>query len=108
GGPYFPIQNLADYADGLRGLVLRGIGGVGFVKKIGDINDDGKEDMVVVDIRFRVAYIIFGWTGASPFGRVINVKTLDGRKGFNITGLTGTNPWNGITSLGDYNRDGIN
>ena len=75
--------------------------------KIGDINDDGRDDLSITMYGFGAtvssAYIIYG---DSIQGGPIATATLPLSAGFRIQGSPLTPP--GVTGAGDVNQDGVN
>ncbi len=100
--------------NGENGFVINGIGlnMLGFsVNGAGDINGDGKDDIIVgapysspnnISNAGQV-YVIFG---TNSFSNSFNVSTLNGSNGFTINGLT-AGDWLGysVSGLGDVNGD---
>ncbi len=83
-------------------------------KFIGDINNDGFEDIGIgvnnADVNglnlAGAAYIIFGTN--TGFSASFNISTLNGTNGFAVEGLVGsTRMGNSVEGLGDINGDGI-
>ncbi|SHJ60152.1 FG-GAP repeat-containing protein, partial [Aquimarina spongiae] len=83
-------------------------------KFIGDINDDGFEDIALgvnnADINglnlAGAAYIIFG--GNTGFPASFDITTLNGSNGFAVEGVAGsTRMGNSVEGVGDINGDGI-
>lgn len=104
--------------DGSNGFVINGIAfgdNLGSaLSNIGDINNDGIDDIVVAAASANAngrtnvgqSYVIFGDT--TGFAGSLNVNTLDGSNGFVINGidssdLTGAD----VSGAGDLNGDGI-
>lgn len=72
------------------------------VASIGDVNGDGKSD-IIVGIDGDGAYVVFG---TSCFPASINASLLNGRNGFKITGPAPTEFGAVVASAGDINGDG--
>jgi hypothetical protein len=93
--------------NGTNGFVVYGIsvafpGGFGGkVSAAGDINRDGKADIVVGAFQLSKAYVIFGQSSFPPY---FNVSTLNGANGFVVNGdnLFG----NYVSTARDMNGDG--
>jgi len=91
--------------DGTNGFTIRGVGDN--VSGIGDINDDGFDDVIVNSYPGN-NYVVFG--RREGFSATLDPATLDGSNGFNIK--TNTPPSyssssNKISGAGDVNGDGI-
>lgn len=91
--------------DGSNGFTIWGAGDV--VSGIGDINDDGIDDVIVNSYPAN-NYVVFG--SRDGFSATLNPSTLDGSNGFNIN--TNAPPSNSgirnkISGAGDVNGDGI-
>jgi Putative Ig domain/FG-GAP repeat len=93
--------------NGTNGFVVYGIsvafpGGFGNrVSAAGDINRDGKADIVVGAPQLSNAYVIFGQSSFPPY---FNVSTLNGANGFVVNGDTLFG--NYVSTAGDMNGDG--
>jgi Ca2+-binding RTX toxin-like protein len=78
---------------------------------IGDVNGDGKADVLVGamgndagGLNAGAAYVVFG----KSTGTQVDLDTIAaGAGGFRITGTTGENVGSAVTGLGDINNDGI-
>jgi len=89
---------------------------IGFdVNGVEDINNDGLDDIAVVNSNSEneaIVQIIFGSSDQSSFGNSLNPTDIGGSNGFTITGLTsaeeGTRISVSVDSAGDFNGDGIN
>lgn len=114
GGNSFSSSFDLSTLNGENGFVINGIGlnMLGFsVNGAGDINGDGKDDIIVGApysspnnlINAGQAYVIFG---TNSFPSSFNVSTLNGSNGFTINGLT-AGDWLGysVSGLGDVNGD---
>jgi VCBS repeat-containing protein len=77
------------------------------VSRAGDVNNDGIDDFMVSDGLGLSAYVIFGRDKATDgnFPASFDVTTLDGSNGFGIGGVSFA--YQGLSSLGDINGDGI-
>jgi Ca2+-binding RTX toxin-like protein len=83
------------------------------VSSAGDVNDDGFDDLIVgaygADPNGTLsgaAYVVFG--KATGFDPNINLSTLNGTTGFQISGEdTGDRAGTSVSSAGDINNDGI-
>jgi Ca2+-binding RTX toxin-like protein len=83
------------------------------VASAGDVNGDGFDDLIVGAGRADpnggnsgASYVVFG--RASGFGPNLNVSTLDGTKGFRISGEAASDySGESVASAGDVNGDGL-
>ncbi len=115
GGNSFSSSFNLSTLNGENGFVINGIGlnMLGFsVNGAGDINGDGKDDIIVGApysspdniTNAGQAYVIFG---ANAFASSFNVSTLNGNNGFAINGLTsGDQLGYSVSGIGDINGDG--
>ena len=113
-GNFAPILELSRL-DGSNGFALHGENpgdraGVA-VSGAGDINKDGLADFVIgaslADTRFRdtgASYVIFGST--APFPAALELSSLDGRNGFQVSGAVPGDLMGAAVSGGDVNGDG--
>ena len=85
------------------------------VNSAGDVNGDGKDDIIIgcwsADaasdaIHSGISYVVFGTT-KKEFGQSLALKDLDGTNGFRLDG-TDTNDFSGwsVDTAGDVNGDG--
>lgn len=89
--------------DGTNGFTIRGAGDD--VSGIGDINNDGIDD-VIVSSYLGNNYVVFG--SHEGFPATLDPSTLDGSNGFNInTPTSNSDRRNKISRAGDINGDGI-
>lgn len=86
---------------------------VGLVGGIGDINDDGFNDIAVSSqvadpasgADAGITYVVFGGPTADA---VVNVGALDGTNGFRLDGLVaGDQSGRSLSAAGDINNDGV-
>ena len=80
------------------------------VSSAGDINNDGKNDIVVgaplTSFGLDAAYVIFG---SNSFDTSFNLTRLDGTNGFKIPGIdSGGYFGTSVSNAGDINNDGKN
>jgi hypothetical protein len=111
----FPASiNATTYlSDDTKGFVINGPGGgeTGFsVSNAGDVNGDGRTDLIVGARTANQVYVIYGQdsTGATPFPASINVTTYlaDGTKGFTVNGPQRSETGWAVSNDGDINGDG--
>ena len=89
--------------NGTNGFTIRGAGDD--VSGIGDINDDGFDDVIVNGYPAN-NYVVFGRSEGFP--ATLNPSTLDGSNGFNInTPPSNSDRRNKFSRAGDINGDGI-
>ncbi|MEM9387001.1 MAG: integrin alpha [Pseudomonadota bacterium] len=96
--------------NGSLGFVLQGLEGVSSVSCAGDINGDGREDLLLgrSDVFEERVSIVFG--PAEPFPPEVDVATLtaDGSEGFTVFGAAnGQETGNSVSAVGDVNGDGL-
>jgi subtilisin family serine protease/subtilisin-like proprotein convertase family protein len=74
----------------------------------GDVNQDGRDDLVVGSYGIGTVYVVFGRSTATPFPAVLDPLTLTGTTGFSVTQLA-TSDYLGtaVAGAGDVNGDGI-
>jgi hypothetical protein len=98
--------------NGTNGLVVNGIvpdGNLGFSFTAGDLNGDGKTDLVLGAPEANggkgVAYVLYGQKGSlpSPF----DLTTLNGTNGFVINGIVPGDQFAYSLTGGDFDGDGI-
>ncbi|MEM9926946.1 MAG: integrin alpha [Cyanobacteria bacterium P01_D01_bin.50] len=115
--------NLPASANGTDGFVINGIGNDDLsgasVSNVGDINNDGIDDLAIRAINFDPngidpvgeTYVVFGDSSIGSTG-TINLSNLNGSNGFKIEGIT-LNPNIDlrrdfpVNNAGDVNGDGI-
>jgi hypothetical protein len=93
------------------GSVNEGLGNQ--VSRLGDINGDGYDDLIVAAFNADIsgtdagaAYVILG--KASGFGATLAVTSLNGTNGFRIDGETAGDKLDKVSYVGDINNDGAN
>ncbi|MFM6068104.1 MAG: hypothetical protein ACKPBB_15195, partial [Sphaerospermopsis kisseleviana] len=106
--------NLADL-DSSNGFAINGISpgdNSGWaVSALGDINDDGIDDIIVTSPNVNEskgqAYVIYG--SKDPFGSSFDLSSLNGDNGFVIDGLVADGQFGySVSGAGDVNDDGVN
>lgn len=103
--------------DGSNGFVINGVDGSdrsgGSVAGVGDINNDGVDDLIIGAIfadpngnaTAGESYVVFG-SIALPGS--VNLSALDGSDGFVINGVdAGDRSGNSVNRVGDINGDGV-
>ena len=75
------------------------------VSNLGDVNGDGFDDIIVIDVDADTSYVIYGSTGS---GTDVNISdVIAGTGGFSINGTgRGVGYVNSISNAGDLNGDG--
>jgi len=98
--------------NGENGFIITNHSG-GFVSPIGDINNDGIDDVLFSSpsddtngTNTGVVYVLFG--NSLGFKSVFDLSTLNGTNGFVIYGLNDNNQLYKSQNGGDINNDGIN
>lgn len=117
GANSFPSTLEASTLDGNNGFIINGVAAedrLGYsVSGIGDINGDGKKDIIIGApyssfnglANAGRAYVIFG---ATTFPSSFNLNSLNGNNGFIINGLSAGDMLGVSVSIGeDVNGDGI-
>lgn len=99
----FPATLNVSGLDGSNGFVINGIhegdASGASVSDAGDVNGDGKDDVIIGTQSANQGYVVFGHAGS--FSAAFNLSDLDGSNGFVVSGLG-----NG-SGAGDVNADGI-
>ncbi|MDX2050098.1 MAG: FG-GAP-like repeat-containing protein [Rickettsiaceae bacterium] len=102
---YYSPANLNDV-----GLIIVGKSGSQFgwsVSKAGDVNKDGKDDMVIGAPAYNSntgeSYIIFG---GSKLTSPLYIQNGLGSSGITITGISGSYSGSSVSNTGDINADG--
>ncbi len=99
--------------NGTNGFVIKGVGG--FVNGVGDLNQDGMDDLVIGSpgaspngkSAAGASYVIFGSSGIGSDG-VLELSNLTGINGFVINGVTkNDHSGSSVSGVGDLNHDGI-
>lgn len=100
----FPRTVSSSSLNGTNGFSIPGAGDE--VSGIGDINNDGIDDVIVNGYPAN-NYVVFG--SREGFPATLDPSTIDGRNGFNITNAPPSNSdrRNKISGAGDVNGDGI-
>jgi FG-GAP repeat/Putative Ig domain len=107
----FPAAFNLTTLNGTNGFVVNGLARGGYLgtsaSTAGDINDDGKDDLVLaapdVSNNLGVAYVILG---QSSFPAAFNLTTLNGTNGFVVNGITSGGQLGSVSTAGDINGDG--
>lgn len=101
---------LSSDLDGTNGFVLNGIDSIGragrSVSGAGDINGDGKDDLIIGSNAGTAGeiYVVFGGSGFS----VIELSDLDGTNGFVLNGIDRNDLRStSVRAAGDINDDGM-
>ena len=98
--------------NGVTGFVMNGTATNAYlgisIDAAGDINHDGRDDLVVGSYGIGTVYVVFGHSAATPFPAVLDPLTLTGTTGFSVTQLA-TSDFLGtaVAGTGDVNGDGI-
>ena len=78
------------------------------VSKVGDVNGDGRADLLVSEAQadgLGATFVVFG--KATPFAATLDVRTLDGTNGFKLYGSSSNDQGTHVASgAGDVNGDG--
>ncbi|MEJ1968238.1 MAG: type I secretion C-terminal target domain-containing protein [Rhizomicrobium sp.] len=102
--------------DGSNGFKISGAADGGYagssVASAGDVNGDGFADLIVgapfatsAGLLAVASYVVFGHAGG--FGANLDLSTLDGTNGFQISGAIGNEIGFSVASAGDVNNDGF-
>jgi len=112
GGGGIGVGGLINATDlnGSNGFVLKGVDAGGragsSVSGAGDINGDGKDDLIIASNSGRAGevYVVFGGSGLG----VIELSDLDGSNGFVLNGIDPNDLRDSVVSAaGDINDDGM-
>ncbi len=105
----FSSSILANSLTGTNGFTITGLtNNQGYywnqlVSSAGDVNGDGYDDLIVGG-NSSPTFVIFGHGGS--FGATIDISTLNGTNGFEITGPGIQYLGRSVSSVGDLNGDG--
>lgn len=109
----FPAQFNLSTLNGNNGFLflpnMFGDAIIKFAKTAGDINGDGKDDLLLStpqsDLGAGISYVVYG---QEIFPKSFNLSTLNGKNGFIVRGLnSGDYLGSSISTAGDVNGDGI-
>ncbi|MBD1828929.1 FG-GAP repeat protein [Microcoleus vaginatus GB1-A2] len=114
----FPANFELSTLNGTNGFALNGVAADDFaglsVSGAGDVNGDGKDDLIIGAIGADPnglidagsSYVVFG--SASGFAPSIDLATLNGINGFTINGIAaGDELGRSVSAAGDINGDGL-
>ena len=108
GATKFPAILDTSSLNGANGFTLRSSSkfgcsaGTGAVAGTGDINDDGKPDLIVGAYRASKAFVVFG---ATNFPATLDTSSLNGANGFTLTSSS-IDFGRSVAGTGDINGDG--
>ncbi|MDX2307807.1 MAG: hypothetical protein NW216_06195 [Hyphomicrobium sp.] len=92
--------------NGTTGFKVTGGAGDMKVASAGDVNGDGRGDIIIGSASQNAAYVIFG--SASGFSSTIALSSLNGTNGFKLNGVSSTDGFGGsVSTAGDINGDGF-
>ncbi|MCW9680990.1 DUF4114 domain-containing protein [Dolichospermum planctonicum UHCC 0167] len=106
--------NLSDL-NGSNGFTINGIGALDnagwSVSDLGDINDDGIDDIIIgannANSSYGQSYVIYG--SRDSFSSTFELSNLNGTNGFIISSIAETgNLGHSVSGAGDVNGDGVN
>ena len=106
--------NLSDL-NGSNGFTINGIGSLDnagwSVSDLGDINDDGIDDIIIgannANSSYGQSYVIYG--SRDSFSSTFELSNLNGTNGFIISSIAETgNLGHSVSGAGDVNGDGVN
>ena len=106
--------NLSDL-NGSNGFTINGIGALDnagwSVSDLGDINDDGIDDIIIgannANSSYGQSYVIYG--SRDSFSSTFELSNLNGTNGFTISGIDeNSNLGYSVSGAGDVNGDGVN
>lgn len=105
----FPASFSVSSLNGKNGFVFTGVNSLRTVNEIGDLNDDGRNDIILCSSINTpgACYVVFTQDGIGSSG-TLDLTTLDGNNGFSILGVsTNNNLGYSVSGLGDINGDEI-
>jgi len=103
--------NLSDL-DGKDGFVIAGISANGksgrSVSNTGDVNGDGRADLIVGADGANKSYVVFGGVNLNNTNGLVTFSGLNGSNGFVINGVLSSDAaGRSVSDAGDINEDGV-